>query len=309
MGDATIVLGSQFGDEGKARIVDIFTKYHNIIARTSGGPNAGHTIINEKGTFKLHQLPAGIIYFDKINIIGNGTVVNPITLIEELKQINDPGLLYISERAHVITPYHIILDKLEEKRRAAGSIGTTCKGIGPAYTDKFARRGIRMIDLYSKDTLLKKIKQNLEYTNGVLKGVYNQAPLDPISVVEELEPVLTEVIPFIDNTSKRIQDNLNSKGRLLCEGTQGSFLDIDHGTYPYVSSSNPTAGGVCVGAGIGPVSVSKIIGVMKAYTTRVGNGPFPTEVQEKTENTWLKKAMKWEQQQVEPEGVDGSIFL
>ncbi|WP_429970398.1 adenylosuccinate synthase [Fructilactobacillus sp. Tb1] len=274
----TIVVGSQWGDEGKGKIVDFLAKDSDIIARYQGGDNAGHTIVFNDQKFALQLLPSGIFYSDKIAMIGNGVVLNPKSLFREMKYLNDNGVptdnLRISSRAQVIMPYHILLDRLSEKGRT-NKIGTTQKGIGPAYMDKIARVGIRVADLIYPETLKRVLKETLRQKNELLTKLYEVEPLDFDSMYEEYKEYGQRMKKYVTDTSDML--NQADGKNILFEGAQGIMLDIDHGTYPYVTSSNPVAGGAAVGAGIGPTKITDVIGVCKSYTSRVGEGPFPTE--------------------------------
>lgn len=274
----TVVVGSQWGDEGKGKIVDYLSKDSDIIARYQGGDNAGHTIVFNDQKFSLQLLPSGIFYSDKIAMIGNGVVLNPKALFREMKYLNDNQVptdnLRISSRAQVIMPYHILLDELSEKSRT-NKIGTTKKGIGPAYMDKIARVGIRVADLIYPETLKKVLKETLRQKNELLTKLYEVEPLDFDSMYEEYKEYGQRMKKYVIDTSDLL--NKADGKNILFEGAQGIMLDIDHGTYPYVTSSNPVAGGAAVGAGIGPTKITDVIGVCKAYTSRVGEGPFPTE--------------------------------
>ncbi len=277
-----IVIGAQWGDEGKGRITDMLAKTADVVARFSGGNNAGHTVIVGKERFELHLIPSGILYSEKKNLIGNGVVINPIALVSEMEMVENRGVstdnLFISENAHVIMPYHLLLDQLEEERKGPNKIGTTKKGIGPAYTDKVARRGIRMSDLLDEEILRKKLMLNLDFTNLLITKIYGADPVSVDEIIESYRPYIAKLTKHITNTAIII-DECNKAGKgVFFEGAQGTLLDIDYGTYPYVTSSNPTAGGVCTGSGIGPVKIDEVIGVAKAYITRVGEGPFPTEL-------------------------------
>ncbi|AZR74251.1 adenylosuccinate synthase [Anoxybacter fermentans] len=278
----TVVVGTQWGDEGKGRITDMLAKSADVVVRFSGGNNAGHTVIVGSERFELHLIPSGILYPEKKNIIGNGVVINPEALVKEMVELEKRGVstdnLFISESAQVIMPYHLLLDQLEEERKGANKIGTTKKGIGPAYTDKVARRGIRMADLLDEEIFRQKLKMNLEFTNLLITRVYGGDPMDAEEIIKTYRPYIEKLRNHVTNTSIII-DECNKAGKsVFFEGAQGTLLDIDYGTYPYVTSSNPTAGGVCTGAGIGPVYIHEVIGVAKAYVTRVGAGPFPTEL-------------------------------
>ncbi|MDI3548573.1 MAG: adenylosuccinate synthase [Halanaerobiales bacterium] len=279
-----IVIGTQWGDEGKGKITDMLAETADVIVRFGGGNNAGHTVIVGDEKFELHLIPSGILYPEKVNVIGNGVVIDPEAMVEEMQGLRERGIsldkLFISETAHIIMPYHRLLDHLEEKRKGAGKIGTTGKGIGPAYTDKVARRGIRMIDLLDKDRFYRKLTDTLAYQNLVLERVYNSEPVQAEEIVEQYQPYIDELRLHVTNTSLLLEEAREERKKIFFEGAQGTLLDIDYGTYPFVTSSNPTAGGVCTGAGIGPTRIDDVIGVAKAYLTRVGEGPFPTELQD-----------------------------
>ncbi len=280
---SVVVVGSQWGDEGKGKITDFLSRDAEVIARYQGGDNAGHTIVFGGDTYKLRLTPSGIFYPDKISVIGNGVVLNPKTLTEELDYLKSRGVsvenLRISDRAHVILPYHIILDKLQEKSKKGNKIGTTAHGIGPAYMDKAARIGIRVADLLDKDIFAKQLKTNLEEKNRLFKNMYGytEAPLDFDDIFDEYYGYGQKLKDHVTDTSVVLNDALDAGKRVLFEGAQGVMLDIDQGTYPYVTSSNPVAGGVTIGSGVGPSKITKVVGVCKAYTSRVGDGPFPTE--------------------------------
>lgn len=277
-----VVVGTQWGDEGKGKITDFLSKKADIIARFAGGDNAGHTIKFEGETYKLHLIPSGIFYKDKISVIGNGLVVNPKSLVTELKGLQERNIdtsnLRISNRAHVILPYHIYQDKVEEEARGDNKIGTTCKGIGPCYQDKVARIGIRIADLLDKEIFEQKLRANLEQKNRLFEKFYEVEGLRFEDIFEEYYGYGQELAQYVTDTSKVLNDILDEGGRVLFEGAQGVMLDVDQGTYPFVTSSNPVAGGVAIGAGVGPNKVSHVVGVCKAYTSRVGDGPFPTEL-------------------------------
>ncbi|WP_125573182.1 adenylosuccinate synthase [Levilactobacillus huananensis] len=278
---STVVVGSQWGDEGKGKITDFLSEKADVIARYQGGDNAGHTIVFNGQTFKLRLIPSGIFYADKLSVIGNGVVVNPKSLIEELTYLHENGVstdnLRISDRAHVILPYHILLDQAQEKAKE-NKIGTTNKGIGPAYMDKAERIGIRIADLLDHDIFADKLRQNLIEKNNVLTKLYNVAPLDFDDVFNEYYALGQQIKSHVTDTSVVINDAIDAGKNVLFEGAQGVMLDIDHGTYPFVTSSNPVAGGVTIGAGVGPTKIDHVVGVCKAYTSRVGDGPFPTEL-------------------------------
>ncbi len=279
---SVVVVGTQWGDEGKGKITDFLSKQADIIARFSGGDNAGHTIQFEGETYKLHLIPSGIFYADKRSVMGNGMVINPESLVKELKGLQERGVdtsnLRISNRAHVILPYHIHQDKVDEASRGDAKIGTTCKGIGPCYTDKVQRIGIRIADLLDKEVFEEKLRTNLELKNRLFTKFYEVEGLAFDDIFEKFYAYGQEIAPYVTDTSKILNDVMDEGGKVLFEGAQGVLLDVDHGTYPYVTSSNPVAGGVTTGTGVGPASINRVIGVSKAYTSRVGDGPFPTEL-------------------------------
>ncbi len=277
-----VVVGTQWGDEGKGKITDFLAEQADVIARFSGGNNAGHTIQFGGETYKLHLVPSGIFYKDKLAVIGNGVVVEPVALLKELDGLNERGVstsnLRISNRAQVILPYHLAQDEYEERRRGDNKIGTTKKGIGPAYVDKAQRIGIRMADLLEKETFERRLKENIEVKNAYFKGMFNETCPRFDEIFDEYYAAGQRLKEFVTDTSKILDDAFVAEEKVLFEGAQGVMLDIDHGTYPFVTSSNPVAGNVTVGTGVGPTFVSKVIGVCKAYTSRVGDGPFPTEL-------------------------------
>ena len=277
-----VVVGTQWGDEGKGKITDFLAEQADVIARFSGGNNAGHTIQFGGETYKLHLVPSGIFYKDKLAVIGNGVVVDPVALLKELDALNERGIstdnLRISNRAQVILPYHLAQDEYEERRRGDNKIGTTKKGIGPAYVDKAQRIGIRMADLLEKETFERRLKENIEVKNAYFKGMFNETCPRFDEIFDEYYAAGQRLKEFVTDTSKILDDAFVAEEKVLFEGAQGVMLDIDHGTYPFVTSSNPVAGNVTVGTGVGPTFVSKVIGVCKAYTSRVGDGPFPTEL-------------------------------
>ncbi|KRM19720.1 adenylosuccinate synthetase [Ligilactobacillus hayakitensis DSM 18933 = JCM 14209] len=277
-----VVVGSQWGDEGKGKITDFLSQNADVIARYQGGDNAGHTIAFDGKTYKLRLIPSGIFDANKISVIGNGVVLNPKSLVEELKYLHENGIstdnLRISNRAHVILPYHIVLDGLQEAAKKDNKIGTTKKGIGPAYMDKSARVGIRMADLLEKDTFETKLRTNLEEKNRLFEKMYDEKPLKFDDIFEEYYEYGQELKKYVTDTSVILNDALDNGKNVLFEGAQGVMLDVDHGTYPFVTSSNPIAGGVTTGGGVGPAKVTKVVGACKAYTSRVGDGPFPTEL-------------------------------
>lgn len=279
---SVVVVGTQWGDEGKGKITDFLSEHAEVIARYQGGNNAGHTIIFGGETYKLHLIPSGIFYKEKTSVIGNGMVVDPKALVKELKGLHERGVetdnLRISNRAHVILPYHIKQDEVEEARRGANKIGTTGKGIGPAYMDKAARVGIRIADLLDHVVFEEKLRMNLKEKNRMFEKFYETEGFTVEEIMEEYYQYGQEIAKYVTDTSKVLNDAFDAGRRVLFEGAQGVMLDIDQGTYPFVTSSNPVAGGVTIGAGVGPTNIAHVIGVCKAYTSRVGDGPFPTEL-------------------------------
>lgn len=279
---SVVVVGTQWGDEGKGKITDFLSEHAEIIARYQGGDNAGHTIKFDGETYKLQLIPSGIFYDDKLSIIGNGMVVNPKALLREMKYLQDKGVntstLRISNRAHVILPYHIRLDEADEARRGDNKIGTTNKGIGPAYMDKASRVGIRMVDLLDKEVFKEKLLYNLGEKNRMFERFYEVEGFTFEEIFEEFYEYGQQIKELICDTSIILNDALDENKRVLFEGAQGVMLDIDQGTYPYVTSSNPTAGGVANGSGVGPSKIDYVVGVVKAYSSRVGDGPFPTQL-------------------------------
>ncbi|MCC5638778.1 adenylosuccinate synthase [Nostoc sp. CHAB 5844] len=277
-----IVIGAQWGDEGKGKITDLLSRSADVVVRYQGGVNAGHTIVVQEQTFKLHLIPSGILYPDTECIIGCGTVIDPQVLIAELDQLAKLNIstdkLLISETAHVTMPYHRLIDKASEERRGSHKIGTTGRGIGPTYADKSERTGIRVLDLMDSEGLRDQLEWTINYKNVLLEKLYNLPPLDPKQVIDEYLGYADRLRPYVIDTSLKIYDAIQRRRNILFEGAQGTLLDLDHGTYPYVTSSNPVAGGACVGTGLGPTMIDRVIGVSKAYTTRVGEGPFPTEL-------------------------------
>ncbi|MEC2075623.1 adenylosuccinate synthase [Metabacillus fastidiosus] len=279
---SVVVVGTQWGDEGKGKITDFLSENAEVIARYQGGNNAGHTIKFNGETYKLHLIPSGIFYKDKISVIGNGMVVDPKALVQELAYLHERNIntdnLRISNRAHVILPYHLRLDEVEEERKGANKIGTTKKGIGPAYMDKAARIGIRISDLLERDVFEEKLEQNLKDKNRLFEKFYEIDGLRAEEILDEYYEYGQQIKHYVCDTSVVLNDALDVGRRVLFEGAQGVMLDIDQGTYPFVTSSNPVAGGVTIGSGVGPSKIDHVVGVSKAYTTRVGDGPFPTEL-------------------------------
>lgn len=287
-----VIMGSQWGDEGKGKMTDWLAQKADMIVRYQGGNNAGHTIAFNGKTYKLQLIPSGIFEPQKINVIGNGVVVNPKALLGELQMLKDAGVtpsnLKISSRAHLILPYHIQLDIAQEKQRGDRKVGTTHNGIGPAYMDKAARIGIRMCDLLEKDTFAAKLKENLAQKNALFEKIYDEEPFDFDSLFNEYYEYGQQLKDYVTDTSVLVNEAISAGKNVLFEGAQGIMLDLDHGTYPYVTSSNPVVGGALAGAGVGPQSLTKMVGVCKAYSTRVGEGPFPTELTNET-GDWIRE--------------------
>ena len=279
---SVVVVGTQWGDEGKGKITDFLSEKAEYVARYQGGDNAGHTIQFGGETYKLHLIPSGIFSPEKLCIIGNGVVVNPKSLVTELAYLHERNIttdnLRISDRAHVILPYHIELDRLQEEAKGDKKIGTTIKGIGPAYMDKAARVGIRIADLLDREVFEERLRINLEDKNRQFTKLYDASPMNFEDIFEEYYEYGQQIKQYVCDTSVLLNDALDNGKRVLFEGAQGVMLDIDQGTYPFVTSSNPLAGGVTIGSGVGPSKVTKVVGVCKAYTSRVGDGPFPTEL-------------------------------
>lgn len=281
--DVTILVGSQWGDEGKGKIVDILSERYEIVVRYQGGANAGHTIkINDK-QFILHLIPSGILRRDVICVIGSGVVIDPQALLDEIKFLEEHNIstkdrLFISQNAHLIMPYHKLLDSISEKGER--KIGTTGRGIGPCYIDKYARKGIKIVDLLNKPHLEELIRQNIKEKNTLLTKVYGESELDVDKIINEYIEFDKVIDPYIKDVPAYLHQAMSENKNILMEGAQGTLLDVDFGTYPYVTSSNPTSGGGCTGTGIPPTKVSSVFGIVKAYTTRVGLGPFPTELDE-----------------------------
>jgi adenylosuccinate synthase len=280
---ATIVVGTQWGDEGKGRFTDLLAKEMSMVVRYQGGHNAGHTLVVDGETFALQLVPSGVLYDHIVPVIGNGVVVDPFVLLAEMDMLTRRGIdcsrLRVSGNAHLILPYHQQLDALYERHLGGAKLGTTKRGIGPAYADKSMRVGIRVQDLLDEKIFRQKLDSSLRHTNRVLTKVFNRLPVDPDELADRvLDECLERLRPHIDDTVNLVHDALEAGQHVLFEGAQATFLDLDQGTYPFVTSSNPTAGGACTGAGIGPRHVDRVMGVAKAYVTRVGSGPFPTEL-------------------------------
>jgi adenylosuccinate synthase len=280
---ATVLVGSQWGDEGKGKIVDILSEKFKIVARYQGGANAGHTVIIGDTQYILHLIPSGILRDDVICVIGNGVVIDPQALLDEINLLEQNGIkvegrLFISQNAHLIMPYHKLLDSIGESGEQ--KIGTTGRGIGPCYIDKYGRRGIRIVDLLNRDELERKIRFNLKEKNDLLQKVYQHEGLDVEEILKQYLEFDKVIDKYIKDVPAFLNQALDDGKSVLLEGAQGTFLDVDHGTYPFVTSSSPTSGGACIGTGIPPNRIDSVIGIVKAYTTRVGNGPFPTELTE-----------------------------
>lgn len=277
----TVLVGCQWGDEGKGKIVDILSENYDIVTRYQGGANAGHTVEIGDNQYILHLIPSGILRNNVKCVIGNGVVVDPIALLEEIKLLKENGInvegrLFISHNAHLIMPYHKLLDSISESSKK--KIGTTGRGIGPCYVDKYARKGIRIVDLLNKEILERKIRDNLEEKNALLKKVYDHVGLDADKIINEYIQFDKAIDKYITDVPLMLNNSIRDGKSILLEGAQGALLDVDHGTYPYVTSSSPTSGGACTGSGIPPNKITSVFGIVKAYTTRVGNGPFPTEL-------------------------------
>lgn len=283
---ATVLVGAQWGDEGKGKITDFAASRADMVVRSMGGNNAGHTVETGGVCYKLHLIPSGILYPEKQNVLGNGMVIDPAALVAEMDYLLERGVsvdnLYVSDRAHLVFPYHRELDGLAEEARGNGDIGTTRRGIGPAYMDKMERTGIRMCDITDAKEYTRLLRRNIAVKNQLLTALFGQDPLDEEALIDAALSVRERILPHIADTSALIDGAIRAGKKVLFEGAQGTLLDIDLGTYPYVTSSYPTAGGVTIGSGVGPTAIDAVIGVAKAYTTRVGKGPFPTELLDDT---------------------------
>ena len=280
---AYAILGAQWGDEGKGKIVDFLSEKADVVARFAGGNNAGHTVINDQGHFSLHQVPSGIFWPQTLSVMGSGVVVDPPSLLEEITSLKSRGIdvdgrLLISERAHLIMPYHIELDQLSESAKGENAIGTTGRGIGPAYADKASRNGLRVSELLDLDALKPRLKETLDHANAFITKVYGGEPMGLEAVFNKCAEWSVLLSPYIGAAEEILHDRLSNNEIVVLEGAQGALLDLDHGTYPFVTSSNPTIGGASVGLGLHPSQIAGVIGVFKAYCTRVGGGPFPTEL-------------------------------
>ncbi len=280
---ATVIVGAQWGDEGKGKIVDLLAQHSDFVCRYQGGPNAGHTIVCDGETFKLHHVPSGILSDGKICVVGAGCVIDPGLLVEEIDELERRGVttagLRVSGNAHLIMPWHVAIDSASERRLGKLQIGTTRRGIGPAYADKAARLGIRVQDILDPKILRQKFETALAEKNIVLERLHDAAPLQVEDLAEQMESCAQRLRPYVADTSLLVDQALKEGRRVLLEGAQGTLLDLDHGTYPFVTSSNPIAGAAATGTGIGPTRIDSVVGVAKAYVTRVGEGPFPTEIE------------------------------
>ncbi|MDD5634833.1 MAG: adenylosuccinate synthase [Candidatus Omnitrophica bacterium] len=281
MGERIVLVGAQWGDEGKGKVIDILTENVQYVVRYQGGNNAGHTVVIGDKKYVLHLIPSGILHDGRICVIGHGVVIDPKALIEEIELLKSQGInvddnLKVSDKAHIIFPYHQKLDELRETKKK-GKIGTTKKGIGPCYADKVSRVGIRMADLYDKDYFRKKLEINIEEKNTIFKDLYGFKGFSADDIFNDYLKYADNLKKYVCDTVMLLNEAYKKDRSILFEGAQGTFLDVDYGTYPYVTSSNSTAGGACIGAGIGPSRIDMVVGVVKAYTTRVGEGPFPTE--------------------------------
>ncbi|MEK7729211.1 MAG: adenylosuccinate synthase [candidate division KSB1 bacterium] len=278
-----IIVGAQWGDEGKGKIIDCLSEHADLVARYQGGANAGHTVVIDGERFILHLIPSGILHPHTTCYLGNGVVIDPAALLHEITLLKQKGIvvegrLFLSHRAHLVMPYHKLLDQSRESANEQHKIGTTGRGIGPAYVDKVHRMGIRLVDLLDETTLREKITHNLQEKNAILSALYGQTPVDVEAILREYRELDEQLDPYITDVSRALNAGIASGKNILCEGAQGTLLDIDLGTYPYVTSSSPTSGGACTGLGIGPTKIDRVLGVIKAYTTRVGMGPLPTEI-------------------------------
>jgi adenylosuccinate synthase len=291
------IIGAHWGDEGKGKVVDHLAQQAGAVVRFSGGDNAGHSVVNPHGEFKLHLVPSGIFSPKATCIIGNGVVVNPAVLIGEIDELTKRGVdtsrLFVSDRAHLIMPYHTLLDGLEEEARGGKALGTTRKGVGPAFTDKAARLGIRMGDLLDKEVLLERLRSILDYKNTILTKVYGASPLSLEEVYAQYCQYGERLAPHIRETTIMLEEMLSRGELVLLEGAQGTLLDPDFGTYPYTTSSSPLAAGACLGAGLSPARIDRILGVFKAYCTRVGSGPMPTELKDETGDLIRERAHEY----------------
>lgn len=280
--NTTALVGAQWGDEGKGKIIDILAENADYVVRATGGSNAGHTVVNGDKVYKLHLIPSGILYPDTVNIIGNGVVLDPKVVLEEMDSLAALGVsfdkLLIDLRAHIVLPYHKELDELAEKAKGDAAIGTTKRGIGPCYADKCDRIGIRLIDMLQPEVFAQKLESNVKFKNKIITAVYGGKPLDYKSMYAEYCGYAERLKKYAADTGAVLYDAIRSGKRVVFEGAQGTLLDLDSGTYPFVTSSHPITGGFCAGAGVGPTAIKECLGIAKSYTTRVGAGPFPTEL-------------------------------
>lgn len=290
---ANIVVGTQWGDEGKGKIIDIIASRADVVVRSQGGNNAGHTVVNDGQTYKLHLIPSGILYKNTLCLIGAGVVLDPKDFLSEIDDLSSRGIsfdnLKIDPRAHVVMPWHITLDGLSEKFRGNSDIGTTKRGIGPCYMDKYERCGIRVYDLVHPEVFAEKVRMTGKLKNKIITEVYGGEPHDIEAIIKEYTEYGKRLAKYVDDVSVIVYEAAKANKTIMFEGAQATLLDIDFGTYPYVTSSHPLSAGVCVGTGVGPMIISNIIGVAKAYTTRVGKGPFPTELNDETGETIRNK--------------------
>lgn len=285
---AYAVLGAHWGDEGKGKVIDYLAENASVVARYSGGNNAGHTVMNEHGTFSFHLVPSGVCWPHTQNVIGNGVVVDPQVLLDEIEMVRSaglPGNVFVSDRAHVIMPYHITLDRLEEERRGKDAIGTTGRGVGPAYVDKVGRQGIRIGELLDPEDLALRLPDIIRFKDETITKLYGGEPVDSDSIFDLTRRWGAELKPYIARSEDIVASAIDGGENVILEGAQGALLDLDHGTYPFVTSSNSTVGGMLTGLGIGPRAFAGVMGVFKAYCTRVGAGPFPTELNEEDADT------------------------
>ncbi|MFH0732001.1 MAG: adenylosuccinate synthase [Candidatus Omnitrophota bacterium] len=295
---ATIVIGAQWGDEGKGKIIDLLAQKNDFIVRFQGGNNAGHTVVTNGEQFILHLIPSGILHKGKVCIIGNGVVVNPKALLDEIKTLKEKGIdikkrFFISESCHIIFPYHWEMDQLKEEKKGKSKIGTTKRGIGPCYADKAARSGIRMSDFLNDEVFKAKLRANVDEKNQILNKLYGFKGFSFDDIYAEYIAYRGRIKEYVTDTILIINQALDKGKKVLFEGAQGAFLDVDFGTYPYVTSSNTTAGGACTGSGVSPARIDEVLGVVKAYTTRVGEGPFPTEFPDELMNVIRKKGKEF----------------
>jgi len=278
---SVVILGTQWGDEGKGKIVDYLAQQAEVVVRSQGGSNAGHTVVVDGVEYKLRLMPSGILFKGTLNVVGNGVAFNPKVMLQEMDGMIEKGIdvsgIRISNRAHVVMPYHCEMDSYLEEMKGANKVGTTKNGIGPCYVDRDNRIGIRVCDFIDKEEFAKRLKENLAIKNKLMAGVFGKEPFDYEAILEEYNGYADRLRPYVCDTIALLHDEIRAGKKILFEGAQATMLDIDYGTYPYVTSSHPVSGGVCVGAGVAPRDIDKVVGVVKAYCTRVGEGPFPTE--------------------------------